>query len=138
MIVLLDLNYTLVANSHEKRRPFTKQIEGEQYRRWLVDLVQDHYTILMTARTVRYRAITLASILAKTNWQPQEAYFNDLDLRPAELKKSVLERFVYPKHGRDASYLALESNPTTRAMYEAQGIKAFRAEEELCKRLLAR
>ena len=29
MILLLDLNYTLVENSDDKRRPFIKQIEAE-------------------------------------------------------------------------------------------------------------
>jgi hypothetical protein len=31
-IILLDLNYTLVANSEVKLQPFTKQIEQEIYR----------------------------------------------------------------------------------------------------------
>jgi hypothetical protein len=51
MILLLDLNYTLVENSDDKRRPFIKQIEAEQYRRWLVELIRPHHVIMMTAHT---------------------------------------------------------------------------------------
>ena len=33
MIILLDLNYTLVANSHEKHKPFALQIQHEVWRK---------------------------------------------------------------------------------------------------------
>ena len=62
MIILLDLNYTLVANSTEKKRPFAMQIQHEKYREWLVSLVAPYHTILMTARPEMHRQATLDSI----------------------------------------------------------------------------
>ena len=54
-----------------------------------------------------------------------EAYFNDLNLDPPSIKESILERFVFPKHGKDGNlYFAVESNPRTRAMYYRHGIPA--------------
>ena len=54
-----------------------------------------------------------------------EAYFNDLGLEPPSIKESILQRFVFPKYGRDGkSYFAVESNPRTRAMYYRYGIPA--------------
>ncbi|MGB1127627.1 MAG: hypothetical protein ACPG3X_04575 [Opitutales bacterium] len=44
VIYLLDLNYTLVANSPKRRdppiRPFIRQIEQEAYRQWLIELLR--------------------------------------------------------------------------------------------------
>jgi hypothetical protein len=127
MIILLDLNYTLVENSTEKQKPFTKQIEAERYRAWLVKLVRQHHVILMTARPVKYRAATLASIQSKTGWQPNEAYFNAYGLMPPLAKDGMLKEFVLPKHG-GAEMLAIESNPATRAMYARHGIRSVKIE----------
>ena len=74
--MLLDLNWTLVENSDQRRSPFAEQIAGERYRGWLVDLVRPHPVILVTARPEAYREATLASLAAKTGWQPLEAVFN--------------------------------------------------------------
>ncbi|MFW5883824.1 MAG: hypothetical protein ACOCVG_05590, partial [Verrucomicrobiota bacterium] len=78
MIYLLDLNYTLVANSPPRGerplRPFTRQIEKETYRHWLIDLLQPHEVILITARPSRYKEPTLARIADQTGWQPMDAY----------------------------------------------------------------
>ncbi len=125
-IILLDLNYTLVANSHIKKSPFIRQIEVEQYRHWLIDLILDRTVILITARPVKYQEQTLHSIYMKTGWQPTAAVFNYLNMRPPVFKKrAVLER-VYPQFGNDPEkYLAIESNPKTRAMYESLNIKAI-------------
>ena len=124
MIVLLDLNWTLVENSAERRTPFLDQIAGERYRGWLIDLVRPQVTILVTARPERYRQATLASLLAKTGWQPEDAAFNLHALPPPLAKERALAEAVWPRHGRDAGYLAIESNPRTRAMYARHGIRA--------------
>ncbi len=130
MIILLDLNYTLVANSTVKRRPFTRQIAGETYRPWLVALLRPERVILVTARPARYRAATLASLTAKTGWRPEAAFFNDLDLPPAALKRRVLLERILPRFSADpADYLAIESNPRTRAMYARLGVRALPVEE---------
>ena len=125
MIILLDLNFTLVENSEDKRRPFTKQIEAEQYRGWLVELIRPYHVILMTARPAMHKQITLASIRAKTAWLPQEAYFNVFGLTPPIAKERMLAEHVLPKHG-GATFLAIESNPKTHAMYARYGIRSVK------------
>lgn len=125
MIILLDLNYTLVENSEDKYRPFTKQIEAEQYRGWLVELIRPHHVILMTARPAMHKQITLANIRAKTAWLPQEAHFNDYGLAPPLAKERMLTEHVLPKHGA-AAFLAIESNPKTHAMYARYGIRSVK------------
>lgn len=127
MIILLDLNYTLVANSHDKRKPFTTQIEYEQYREWLVSLVAPYHTILMTARPEKHRQLTLDSLYGKAGWIPQEAHFNRYYKPPHIAKRIMLEQLVFPKHGKNPKqYLAIESNPRTQAMYGEFGIPSIK------------
>ncbi len=127
MIILLDLNYTLVENSTEKQKPFTKQIAAERYRAWLVNLVKPHHVILMTARPAKYFAETIASIEEKTGWQPDEALFNAYGLTPPVAKERMLKEHVLPKYGV-SEMLAIESNPATRAMYARYGIRSVKIE----------
>lgn len=127
MIILLDLNYTLVENSDEKQKPFIKQIEAEQYRAWLVDLVKQHHVILMTARPANYQAATIDSIEEKTGWQPDESYFNAHGLTPPLAKERMLKEHILPKYA-DTEMLAIESNPATRAMYSRYGIRSVKVE----------
>lgn len=130
MIILLDLNYTLVANSHEKHKPFTLQIEHETYRDWLVSLVSPYHTILMTARPEQHKQATLDSINSKTGWLPQEAHFNRYFKPPHDAKRIMLEELVLPKHGKDGKqYLAIESNPRTQTMYAEYGITCVKVDE---------
>ncbi len=127
-ICLLDLNYTLVSNqaSTKTLRPFSRRMAAEEYRADLIEAIRGDYVILVTARPDRQREETLANIQRKTGWQPQEWYFNDIDAQPPAFKRSALQRFVFPKHGKDGSlYYAVESNPRTRAMYARFGIAAM-------------
>ena len=126
-ICLLDLNYTLVSNQAATKtlRPFSRRLEAEEYRADLIKAVRGDHVILITARPDRQREETLANILRKTGWQPQEWYFNDIGARPPAFKKSALQRFIFPRYGEDGSlYYAVESNPRTRAMYAKFGIVA--------------
>ena len=130
MKYLVDLNYTLVGNSPEWGEPhitpFSRQIERETYRKWLVDFLRDKYSILITARPIRYKEQTLASIFSQANWQPQEAYFAEISATPPEIKEDLLLRYIFPKHGKNgADFFGIESNPKTRAMYERYGIKSL-------------
>ena len=101
------------------------RLRTERYRQWLVDLVRPHYVILMTARPSRWREPTLARILETTRWLPQEAYFAERGPGgPPGIKQRILLAHVFPCHGRDADYLAIESNPRTRTMYARHGILA--------------
>lgn len=126
-ICLLDLNYTLVGNQAETSllRPFSRRVEAEMYRLDLIEAVRNDYVIIITARPDYHAAITMQSIRKKTGWKPDEVYFNDINAYPPAFKESALKRFIFPKHGQDASiYYAVESNPKTRTMYARYGIKA--------------
>ena len=127
MKYLVDLNYTLVSNSPKwgepRITPFSRQIELETYRQWLVNFLHDKYVILITARPIRYKEQTLARIFSQTNWQPQEAYFAEISATPPEIKEDLLLRYIFPKHGRNGEdYFGIESNPKTRAAYGKYGI----------------
>lgn len=126
-IILLDLNYTLVSNQMQTRmiRPFASRLRAEEYRKDLVEAIKENQVIIITARPSFQGSQSLENIKAKTGWQPMEAYFNDLQLDPPSIKESILQRFVFPKHGTDGKqYFAVESNPRTRAMYYRYGIPA--------------
>ncbi len=125
MKYLLDLNQTLVDREKNapRIRPFEHQIERETYRQWLVEILYNSYVILITARPVKYKQMTLERILALTNWQPQEAYFAEISAPPPEIKEDLLLRYIFPKHGKNGEdFLGIESNPKTRAMYGRYGI----------------
>lgn len=126
-ICLLDLNYTLVANQMETRylRPFSRRMEGEEYRMDLLEAIKDDYVIIITARPQYQQAETMANVLKKTGWKPMDIYFNDIDAEPPVYKESALQRFIFPKYGADPSqFYAVESNPRTREMYAKYGIHA--------------
>lgn len=130
MKYLVDLNYTLVGNFPKWGEPritsFSRQIEREIYRQWLVDFLRDKYAILITARPIRYKEQTLARIFSQTNWQPKESYFAEISATPPEIKEDLLLRYIFPKHGKNGEdFFGIESNPKTRAMYERYGIKSL-------------
>ena len=134
MKYLVDLNYTLVENSPKwgepRITPFSRQIEQETYRQWLVDFLRDKYAILITARPIRYKEQTLARIFSQTDWQPQEVYFAEISATPPDIKEDLLLRYIFPKHGRNGEdYFGIESNPKTRAMYLRYSIESLRAED---------
>lgn len=126
-ICLLDLNYTLVSNQMDTRmlRPFSRRMEGEEYRMDLIDAIKGDYVIIITARPDYQRVQTMQNVLKKTGWEPVEVYFNDINAEPHVFKESALKRFIFPKYGTDGSlFYAVESNPKTRAMYKKYGIHA--------------
>jgi hypothetical protein len=129
-VILLDLNYTLVANSEVKLQPFTKQIEQEIYRGELVDAIRELCVILITARPCTHRTATLDSIRRKTGWAPRAAYFNTLRAPPAVFKQFVLRKEILPAY-TPAELLAIESNSATRRMYENNRVQAVTCEQFL-------
>lgn len=129
MIILLDLNYTLVANSPKHGTTpvrMEKRLAGEQYRQWLVELVRPHTVVLITARPETWTMQTLDRIEEQTGWRPQDACFAPKGWwNPPAIKEHLLKRDVFPIHGEDAKYLAIESNPRTREMYARFSIPCF-------------
>ena len=137
-VILLDLNYTLVANSELKRRQagsYAEKIGAETYRAWLVEMMRGYTVALCTVRHVRYEVQTLERLLLQTGWRPDMALFNPdpNEHRGEVVKRAYLQDQLFPRFGfPDAQpYLAIESATATRAMYESFGILAVR--QEACR-----
>jgi hypothetical protein len=128
-IILLDLNYTLVANNLARGTSperMEKRLAHELYRQWLVELVRPHTVVLMTARPETWMIKTLDRIEEQTGWRPQDACFAPLGWwNPPAIKQHLLKKEVFPIHGECARYIAIESNPRTRIMYAKLGIPCF-------------
>lgn len=127
IIILLDLNYTLVSNSAKNRytRPYQRKIKEERYRTWLVELIKDYYVIIITARPNYQKKETMNSIKVKLNgWMPDEVYFQEDNDTPPVAKEKLLIKYIFPKHGVQNNYLAIESNPKTKKMYEKYEIQS--------------
>ena len=127
--LLLDLIWTLAIRTGEKRATFADVIaETESYRLPLLERIraEGFFVVMLTARSLRYRAVTLENIRARTSgWQPDVAIFNEDDCAPPLWKRTALHRYVYPAYGAERSrYFALESNHRTRRMYAAEKITA--------------
>jgi hypothetical protein len=129
MIILLDLNYTLVANSPahgSKPERMEKRLPNEQYRQWLVEFVRPHTVVLITARPENWTVRTLDRIEQQTGWRPQAACFAPKGWwNPPAIKEHLLKKDLFPIHGENARYLAIESNPRTREMYAKFAIPCF-------------
>jgi hypothetical protein len=133
LIILLDLNYTLVCNSDEIKfiKPYQKKIIAEKYRDWLVDLIKDFYVILITARPKYQEKVTTDSIKEKLGgWMPNEMYFQEENDRPPVAKEKLLQKYILPKHGLNIDYLAIESNPRTKKMYKKYQIHSVSVYDE--------
>jgi hypothetical protein len=80
---------------------------------------------MLTARSIRYREVTLANLARHAGgWQPDVAVFNEDELEPPAWKSTALHRYIFPKFGPQRSrYFALEANRLTRAMYAGESIE---------------
>jgi len=124
-IILLDLNYTLVSNSKTSGGRYPGRIFNQRYETELIDLIKNNYVILITARPYKYSYFTLRHIKELTDFVPNEDYWN-FGLQPPQLKEYWMLNEIFNKHGDNPSkYLAIESNPKTRAMYKKLGIEAY-------------
>ena len=128
-ILLLDLVWTLAHRTGAKRPTFAQVIaETESYRLPLLERInaEGFFVVMLTARSLRFREVTLENIHARTNgWQPDVAIFNEDDCAPPAWKRIALRRYIFPTYGDEQSrYFALESNRQTRAMYSSEKIVA--------------
>lgn len=129
LVVLLDLNFTLVANSLDAFHMVKPKVSIELYRNWLVTLMRPFDVVLMTSRLNTYQHVTMHRIMQFTNWTPAAAYFKPVAMRydSAEVfKQHALRTRVFDRFGMHRPYLALESNEKTRDMYAQHGIKAVK------------
>lgn len=132
-VVLLDLNYTLVANSAElSRKGLDFRKANERYRGWLVDLIErmrPRAVVLLTIRQKADQEWTLANIARQLDgWQPDRAIFAWLNTSPERFKELALETLIMPEFGSDpAIYLPIESNQDTHRMYAQRGICGLKA-----------
>ena len=124
-IILLDLNYTLIANSKKIRNiPLDEKIKSQKYEMNLINLIKENYVILITASPYKCSHKILRDIKEKSGFVPDESFWN-FGAQPPEVKKYWMENEVIPQHGEDTGkYLAIESNPKTRKMYNKLGIEA--------------
>jgi hypothetical protein len=126
LIILLDLNYTLVANNPPRGTTpprMEKRLKEERYRQWLVELIRPHHVILITARPDRWKKATLARIATSTGWSPDAAYFAPAGASyPPRIKKHLLLDKILPSLASRTVVVAIERNPKTRQMYGAFGI----------------
>lgn len=124
-IILLDLNYTLIANSWEIRfEKYPQKINKRKYEHELINVIKDNYVILITASPYETSYDSLKHIEENTDLKIDESYWN-FKKRPPALKKYWLETAVLPTHGNNPDqYLAIESNKDTRAMYAKLGIES--------------
>ena len=139
-IILLDLNYTLIADQQVSRyvRPIELRVEQEQYRMDLVDALAGYRVFMLTARPERQKAATLAAIGRRIPQLVLErAYFNTHDEQPPDAKLRMMREFILPDGIRPEACFAIESNPKTRAMYAVNGIKSAPYSARLVARLEA-
>lgn len=129
MIYLLDLNYTLVTNSTQKRAPFSRQIELEEYDMELLGILNKETVILITARPQKYREQTLMHIFQKTGATFADAFFNDCALPPPQFKAKAVRERIQPRYSSRDAFYGIESNPKTRAEYQRLGIDSCTAAE---------
>ena len=137
-VILLDLNYTLIANQQVSRnvRPIERRVEAETYRMDLVEALAGYRVFMLTARPERQKAATLGAIGRRI---PQlvieRAYFNTHDEIPPDAKRRMLNTFILPEID-PAVCFAVESNPRTRAMYSVNRIQSAPYSARLVSRLL--
>lgn len=139
-VILLDLNYTLIGDQQVSRytRPIERRVEEEQYRMDLVEALAGYRVFMLTARPERQKAVTLAAIGRRIPQLVLEAaYFNTHDEEPPAAKRRMLKTFILPAGIDPAACFAIESNPLTRQMYAANGIKAAPYSRRLVERLRA-
>lgn len=135
-IILMDLNVALSENFSEMRRyPMWEFVSSvETFRQWMVELLRDEYTVIITARDIRWREHTLERLHEQTGWEPQEVWFNNTGISGAAapaVKRQLVTQYVLPRHGATpGNYLAIESNYRTRQMYRGLGIRAIDCERE--------
>lgn len=139
--ILLDLNSTYASNASEVHimNKGIYNVPREIYRSWLTELVKGRHVIMLTSRPEHYRRETLERIKELEDWLPDLALFNKWRLRAPDAKLRMLQEVVYPEFGTpgERSYLAIESNIKTRAMFHGQGIRATTQQEvQKCQALL--
>lgn len=132
MYFLLDLNYTLVANSRSLRgKGKVYRYSNEQYRVWLLDLLRalkPDGIFIVTIRPEREKDLSLARISECCDgWQPDDSFFSTKQVTPPTWKQHACKELIFPKYGDDPSqYMAIESNVDTQKMYATLGIRGLK------------
>lgn len=128
-LLLLDLHYTFAIDEHWHRgTSLTNRIPRETYRTWIIDLAADNdvTVVLTTARPHIYREATLNRMYeALDRWQPDGAFFRQIDAQPHVAKEHNLDRIIAEYGEPTSGWIAFESNERTRSMYKRRGIKAM-------------
>ena len=130
-IILLDLNSTLAyrADGFSTVHNYNR-INEELYRVDLIRKIQSFMVIIITIRPICYKDETLLHLKKRTGFQPTLALFKNKEKGFApDVKKCILFSSIFPQFSKNVNnYLALESNPMTRAMYKNVGIQSVRGD----------
>lgn len=127
-LLLLDLHYTFAIDEHWHRGArLADRIPKENYRTWIIELAQasDATVVMTTARPEVYLFDTLDRIQQATGWQPDGAYFRQIEAQPHIAKEHNLNRIIDDYGSPTAGWVAFESNERTRAMYRRHGIRCM-------------
>lgn len=121
-LILLDLNFTLAEPAPGGGfRPGPH----ETYRGWLIELLRRHKApvVMVTVRREGMKKTSLDRIRELHDWAPADAYFRTNDMDPPTWKRRVWRTMIVPKYRiGPADALAIESNNSTKAMYDAERI----------------
>lgn len=129
--ILLDLNYTLVENSDERKRylrNYADWLNVETYKPWLVEgcvawQAQGHKVLLVTARPQKWERTTLGN-LAHLGFFPDRSFFLPPDCyEPPHKYKSAILAELLLQNPNTHNYIGLESNRATRRVYRRHGIR---------------
>ena len=94
-------------------------------------MIEGYYVIIITARPDYQKEVTIESMEEKLNgWMAKEMYFQEENDAPPVAKEKLLKKYIFPKHGKDNNYLAIESNPRTKEMYKKYGINSVSVYDE--------
>lgn len=127
-LLLLDLHYTFaIPESWHRGARLVDRIPKETYRTWIIDLAKKNNVtvVLTTARPQHYLYDTLDRIMEVTDWQPDGAYFRQIEAQPHIAKEHNLERIIEDYGDPTPNWVAFESNERTRSMYRRRGIRAI-------------
>jgi hypothetical protein len=124
-IIIISLG-SLVLSKPDKKINTATRIIQEEYRQWLVNLLKDKYTVLVTGRPAQYTEATIWSIAEKSQWKPDEFYFNSWGMPPRALKNRILHEYVFPQHGmKPENFLCIDNDHDCRVLYRGYGFMAI-------------
>ena len=111
MIILLDVDHAMRGINNAPRI-------------WLIDLLREHHVIALSARDAQSGQEEIEALAREGDWRPTEAHFNPDGLSAPAARLYALEHAIWPEHGQDATYVAVETDSAALIQYRNIGIMA--------------